>query len=112
MLQLGKDCAIAIGSLVANAIVRDVAWNSSAKSVEYQPFGQRKICTHTTGYTCSLEVTCVEDPGMQSPLASGESVTVTSSSGYSGAFKVVNVSRSEPLDGLVTATIQMEQSLA
>jgi hypothetical protein len=112
MLELGKDCSIAVGTWIANAIVRDVSWNSSAKSVEYQPFGQRKICTHTTGYTCSLEVTCTEDPGMQAAIASGETVSVTSGSGYSGVFKVVNVSRSEPLDGLVTATIQMEQAAA
>lgn len=110
MFVLGKDCTISVGTYVANATVRDVNWNTSAKTIEFQPFGQRKVCTHAVGYSTSLELTCVEDPGMQSPLQNGEKVVVTSDSGYGGTFTITNVARSEPLDGLVTASIQLEQA--
>lgn len=112
MLVLGKDCTIAVGSYIANGIVRDVSWTGTAKKVEFQPFGQRAVYTHNCGYSLAVEVACNEDAGMQSPLMTGEKVSVSSASGWSGTFVVTNASRSEPLDGLVTTTVQMEMALA
>lgn len=111
-LVLGKDCTITVGTFIANGIVKDVSWAGAAKKVEFQPFGQRAIYSHTCGYSLSADVTCNEDPGMQAVLISGAKVSVTSASGWSGTFVVTNVTRSEPLDGLVTATVSLELAQA
>ena len=112
MIELGKDCLISIGAYIATAIVRDVSWSGVAKTVQFQPFGGRATYSHNVGYALSAEVTVVEDAGMQTPLMNGAKLAVTSGSGWSGTFIVSNVTRSEPLDGLVTASCSLELALA
>jgi hypothetical protein len=102
-IVLGKDCVLT-GSHIENDYVRNVSYQQSAKTVEYQPFGQRAVCVHNAGYDCTIEVEMLKDTGAQAKLQTGDEITI-SGSGYSGSFVIVNVNRDEPLDGAVSVRI-------
>jgi hypothetical protein len=109
LVTLGKDCTIT-GTGIDNAYVRTVTWQQTAKEVEYHPFGQRYIFRHTCGFDLTAEIDMLADLGVTASLQTGDSISI-SGSGYGGLFKVVNVTREEPLDGVVAIKVTAKLGL-
>jgi hypothetical protein len=109
MVTLGRDCTLSFGGGSVNATVRDATYSASARGIQFQPFGQRRIRTHTTGYSEQFEVVFTDDPGLWTALKEGTIVAV-SGTGLTGNFVVMDVQRSEPLDDIVTHRVALESA--
>lgn len=99
---LGKDQVI---TGITNTTVRSVSITTDGPQIDATKRGdtQRKF---KAGFKDqSVEVECAEDPG-KSP---GDKVTL--SAGHaSGTFKVMSVTRNEPLDDIITWTVSLKRT--
>jgi hypothetical protein len=95
-VTIGKDVNV---TGISNA--RSVTVNNSANEVECTKFGDtvRKYVKAMIEQT--VEVECVDAPG----VAVGGSFTLAGPQTGTVKYVVTNISRSEPLDGIITFTV-------
>lgn len=106
-IMLGKDCSISLDSGEITS-ARNVTFTESARTIEINEFGSRYSAIYSTGYDCSVSVEFndADDFGSAfSRLHTGTAFNV-SGSGFGFQAIVVGITRSEPIDGVVTCTIE------
>lgn len=101
-VTLGKDVTI---SGISNA--RSVTVNNSANEVDVTKFGDTSRKFRKTLIEQTIEVECVDDPG----VAAGNTFTLTGTvTGGTVEFVVTNISRADPIDGIQTWTVSASRA--
>ena len=96
-VTLGKDVTI---SGLANA--RSITVNNTANEVDVTKFGDTVRKFRKTLIEQTIEVECVDDPG----VAAGATFTLTGTvTGNTTEFVVTNVAIADPIDGIQTYTV-------
>lgn len=99
-ITLGKDVTI---TGITNA--RSVTVNNTANEVDITKFGDtsRKFIKALAEQT--VEVECVDDPG----VAAGDTFVLAGTDTGNITYVVSSVSRAEPIDGIVTYTVSAQR---
>lgn len=110
-IQLGKDCSISLdGGEIVSA--RNVTFTESARTIEINEFGSRYNAVYSTGYDCSVSVEFNDAGDLGSAFSRLHTGTAFNVSGSGFGFQaiVVGITRSEPIDGVVTCTIEAKMT--
>lgn len=100
-VQLGKD--VTIGG-ISNA--RSVTVNNTANEIDVTKFGDtsRKFVKSLVEQT--VEIECVDDPG----VAVEDTFTLSGTTTGNVKYIVTNVAQSDPIDGIRTYTVSAQRS--
>jgi hypothetical protein len=93
---LGKDVTI---TGLSNA--RSVTVTNSATEIEVTKFGDTSRKYVKASFEQNVEVECVDDPGK----GVGDTFTLGGTTTGNITYIVTNVSRSEPIDGIITFNV-------
>lgn len=99
---LGKDASI---SGIDNTIVRSVNISTDGQQVDCTKRGDTKRKYKKGLAEQTIEVECVEDPGV-----AAKDVLAVTAGHASGQFVVKSVKRTEPLDDIVTWTVSLTRT--
>lgn len=102
-VQLGKDVAI---TGVQNA--RSVTVTSTASEVDVTKLGDTSRRFRKGLIEQTIEVECVDDPGVNA----GDEFTIGGTETGDAKYVATSVARSEPIDGLVTYTVSATRAPA
>ena len=100
-VQLGKDVTI---SGVSGA--RSCTVTNSANEIDVTKFGDTSRKFRRGLVEQTVEIECVEDPG----VTAGSSFTISGTNTGNATFVCTSVKRDEPLDGVVTYTVSGTRS--
>ena len=100
-VQLGKDVTI---TGISNA--RTVTVNNSAAEVDVTKLGDTSRKFKKAMIEQTVEVECVDDPG----VTVGGTFTLSGSSTGNVTYVVTNVSRTDPIDGIQTFTVSASRN--
>ena len=108
-ITLGKDCYIRMdGGTITSA--RNVQLTETARTIEIGQYGSREAAVYSTGYECAVSVELndvSEIMGGFQRIHSGTSFTVSGGAGgFSFEAIVMSISESDPIDGVVSCTIE------
>lgn len=95
-VQLGKDVTI---TGVSHA--RSVTVTSNASEVDVTKLGDTSRKFRKGLIEQTIEVECVDDPGIEA----GDTFTIGGTTTGDATYVATSVGRSEPIDGLVTYTV-------
>lgn len=95
-VTLGKDVTIAG---VANA--RSVTVNNSAAEIDVTKFGDASRKFRKALIEQTVEVECVDDPG----VSAGDTFTLSGTQTGDANYIVTSVAEADPLDGIKTYTV-------
>lgn len=95
-VTLGKDVTI---SGISNA--RTVTVNNSASEIDVTKLGDTSRKFRKAVIEQSVEVECIDDPGVDA----GDTFTLSGTTTGNVTYVVTNVSQSQPIDGIVTFTV-------
>lgn len=95
-ITLGKDVTI---TGVDNA--RSCTVTNTASDVDVTKFGDTSRKFRKALIEQTIEVECVDDPGVDA----GDTFTISGTTTGDADYICTNVSRSEPLDGIITYTV-------
>jgi hypothetical protein len=101
-VTLGKDVTI---SGVGNA--RSVTVNNSANEVDVTKFGDASRKFRKSLVEQTVEVECVDDPGVQA----GDEFTLGGTGTGNVKYVVTSVAESDPLDGIKTYTVSGSRAI-
>jgi hypothetical protein len=101
-VTLGKDVTI---SGVGNA--RSVTVNNSANEVDVTKFGDVSRKFRKSLVEQTVEVECVDDPGVQA----GDEFTLGGTGTGNVKYVVTSVAESDPLDGIKTYTVSGSRAI-
>lgn len=101
-VTLGKDVTI---SGVDNA--RSVTVNNSGNEVDVTKFGDTSRKFRKTLIEQTVEIECVDDPG----VSAGDEFTLLGTSTGLVKYIVTNVAEADPIDGIKTYTVSGSRSL-
>jgi hypothetical protein len=99
-ITLGKDVTI---TGISNA--RSVTVNNTANEVEVTKFGDTSRKYVKALYEQTVEIECVDDPGVEVD----DTFTLSGTDTGNVTYVVTNVGRSEPLDGIITYTVSAQR---
>jgi hypothetical protein len=102
-ITLGKDVTIAG---VSNA--RSCTVTSSASEVDVTKLGDSSRKYRKALIEQTIEVECVDDPGVEA----GDVFTITGTETGNADYICTSVAQSEPLDGIVTYTVSGSRTVA
>lgn len=102
-VQLGKDVNI---TGVANA--RSATVSGSASEIDVTKFGDTARKFRKGLIEQTIEVECVDDPG----VAAGDTFTITGTQTGNATYVCTSVAESAPLDGIVTYTVSATRAPA
>jgi len=102
-ITLGKDVTIAG---VSNA--RSCTVTSSASEVDVTKLGDSSRKYRKALIEQTIEVECVDDPGVEA----GDVFTITGTATGNADYICTSVAQSEPLDGIVTYTVSGSRTVA
>jgi Tfp pilus assembly protein PilW len=102
-VQLGKDVNI---TGVANA--RSATVSGSASEIDVTKFGDSARKFRKGLIEQTIEVECVDDPG----VAAGDTFTITGTQTGNATYVCTSVAESAPLDGIVTYTVSATRAPA
>ena len=100
-VTLGKDVTI---TGIANA--RTVTVNNSASEIDVTKLGDTSRKFRKAVIEQTVEVECVDDPG----VAIGATFTLGGTDTASGSFIVTNIGESQPIDGIITYTVSASRA--
>ena len=100
-VTLGKD--VTIGG-ISNA--RSVTVNNTANEVDVTKFGDTTRQFVKTLIEQTVEVECVDDPG----VVVGGTFTLSGTTTGNVKYMVTNVAKADPLDGIQTWTVSAQRS--
>jgi hypothetical protein len=100
-VQLGKDVTI---SGVTNA--RSCTVTNSASDVDVTKFGDSSRKFRKALIEQTIELECVDDPG----VTIGNTFTISGTTTGNATYICTNISKSAPLDGIVTFTVSGSRS--
>lgn len=100
-ITLGKDVTI---TGVNNA--RSVTVNNSAAEVEVTKFGDASRKYRKALIEQTIEVECVDDPG----VVVGDEFTMSGTQTGDATYVVMNVAEADPLDGIKTYTVSASRA--
>jgi hypothetical protein len=95
-VTLGKDVVI---TGVSNA--RSCTVSSSASEIDVTKFGDSSRSFRKALIEQTIEVECVDDPG----VSAGDTFTIGGTTTGDASYICTSVARSEPLDGIVTYSV-------
>jgi hypothetical protein len=101
-ITLGKD--VTITGLTG---ARSVTVNNSAAEVDVTKFGDTARKFKKAMIEQTVEVECVDDPGVDAGVSFSLGGVAT---GYSVEYIVTSVARSEPIDGISTFTVSASRA--
>lgn len=101
-VTLGKDVAI---SGIANA--RSVTVNNSASEVDVTKLGDTSRKFRKALVEQTVEVECVDDPGVDA----GDEFTLSGTTTGNVKYIVTSVGRSDPVDGIRTYTVSASRGI-
>lgn len=108
-ITLGKDCTVTLGGLTI-ASARNVTLSESARTIDVNPYGSRYAGVYSTGYECTVSVEFNDSADVAGAFAymhQGLPFTVTGgASRFSFSAVLTSISESDPIDGVVTYTIE------
>jgi hypothetical protein len=102
-VTLGKD--VSVGGLTG---ARSVTVNNSANEVDVTKFGDTSRKFRKTLIEQTVEVECVEDPG----VSAGDTFTLSGASTGNVLYLVTSVAESSPVDGITTFTVSGTRTIA
>jgi hypothetical protein len=102
-ITLGKDVTLAG---VSNA--RSCTVTSSASEVDVTKLGDSSRKYRKALIEQTIEVECVDDPGVEA----GDVFTITGTETGNADYICTSVAQSEPLDGIVTYTVSGSRTVA
>ena len=100
-VTLGKDVTI---SGISNA--RTVTVNNTANEVDITKFGDTSRQMVKTLIEQTVEIECVDDPG----VSVGGTFTLSGTDTGNVQYMVTNVAKADPLDGIQTWTVSAQRS--
>jgi hypothetical protein len=100
-VTLGKDVTI---SGISNA--RSVTVNNTANEVDITKFGDTSRQMVKTLIEQTVEIECVDDPG----VSVGGTFTLSGTDTGNVKYMVTNVAKADPLDGIQTWTVSAQRS--
>ena len=100
-VTLGKDVTI---TGVTNA--RSCTVTNSASDVDVTKFGDSSRKFRKALIEQTIELECVDDPG----VAAGDTFTISGTTTGDATYVCTNVAQSQPLDGIVTYTVSASRS--
>jgi hypothetical protein len=100
-VTLGKDVTI---TGVTNA--RSCTVTNSASDVDVTKFGDSSRKFRKALIEQTIELECVDDPG----VAAGDTFTISGTTTGDATYVCTNVAQSQPLDGIVTYTVSGSRS--
>jgi len=108
-ITLGKDCRITLdGGIIASA--RNVTLTESARTIDINPYGSRESSSYSTGYDCTVSVELNDAADLGSAFTRMHTGTPFMVSGGVGGFSflavLTGISESDPIDGVVTCTLE------
>lgn len=101
-VTLGKDVTI---TGITNA--RSVTVNNSGNEVDVTKFGDTSRKFRKTLIEQTIEVECVDDPG----VAAGDTFTLGGTTTGAVDYIVTNVTESDPIDGVKTYTVSASRGI-
>ena len=101
-VTLGKDVTI---SGVSNA--RSVTVNNSANEVDVTKFGDTARKFKKTLIEQTVEIECVDAPGVDA----GDTFTLSGTATGEVAYIVTSVAESDPIDGIKTFTVSASRAI-
>ena len=101
-VTLGKDVTI---TGVANA--RSVTVNNSAAEIDVTKFGDASRKFRKALIEQTVEIECVDDPGVNA----GDTFTLSGPSTGNVDYIVTSVVRSDPIDGIRTYTVSASRAI-
>lgn len=101
-VTLGKDVTI---TGITNA--RSVTVNNSAAEVDVTKFGDTRRKFRKALIEQTVEVECVDDPG----LDAGDTFTLSGADTGNVTYIVTNVAEADPIDGIQTFTVSGSRTL-
>jgi hypothetical protein len=101
-VTLGKDVTI---TGVSNA--RSCTVTNSASDVDVTKFGDTSRKFRKALIEQTVELECVDDPG----VTVGSSFTITGTTTGNATYVCTNVAESQPLDGIITYTVSGSRTL-
>jgi hypothetical protein len=105
-ITLGKDATLTVGGAIAS--VRNVTWTGSARTIDVEEFGVRAAAVYSTGYESSVSFEFNDSVDLSlTQLTLGTLVSVSGGQGgWSFNAVVVNVSETNPIDGVTTWQVE------
>lgn len=109
-IQLGKDCAISVdGVTLLSARVVNV--QRTARTIDVNEYGSRQVTSYPTGYetTVTVEVNDIDHADAAKPgIIDGLKFDLVSAGGSGLVMPciVTSMSETQPVDGVVTYTIE------
>lgn len=100
-VTLGKDVTI---NGVSNA--RTVNVNNSASEVDVTKLGDTSRKFRKAVIEQTVEVECVDDPGVDT----GDTFTLSGTDTGNVVYVVTNVAQTEPIDGIITYTVSASRN--
>ena len=100
-VTLGKDVTIAG---VANA--RSVTVNNSAAEIDVTKFGDTSRKFRKALIEQTVEIECVDDPGVEA----GDEIELGGTKTGNVKYIVTSVAKSDPIDGITTYTVSASRS--
>lgn len=100
-VTLGKDVTI---SGIANA--RSITVNNSANEVDVTKFGDTSRKFRKTLVEQTVEVECVDDPGVEA----GDTFTLGGTDTGNVDYIVTSVAKADPIDGITTYTVSASRA--
>lgn len=101
-VTLGKDVVI---TGVSNA--RSITVNNSANEVDVTKFGDTSRKFRKTLIEQTIEVECVDDPGVEA----GDEFTLGGSVTGNVKYIVTSVAKADPIDGITTHTVSASRAI-
>jgi len=101
-ITLGKNVSI---SGVSNA--RSATVTNSASDVDVTKFGDTSRKFRKALIEQTIELECVDDPG----VTVGNTFTISGTQTGNALFMCTNVSQSQPLDGIITYTVSGSRTI-
>lgn len=102
-VTLGKDVTI---TGIANA--RSVTVNNSASEIDVTKFGDTSRKFRKALVEQTVEVECVDDPGVEA----GNTFTLGGTTSGNVAYVVTSVAKADPIDGIQTWTVSASRHAA
>lgn len=109
-IQLGKDCAISVDGVTLVG-VRAVNLQRTARTIDVEEYGSRQATVYPTGFETSVSIEFNDIDGCnlaKDGIIEGRRFSLISAGGSGAAIPcvVTSFSESQPVDGVVTFTVE------
>lgn len=111
-ITLGKNATLTVGGSISS--VRNISWSASARTIDVEPFGQRRSAVYTTGYEYAVSFEFNDSADLDgSLLFEGDPINVSGGAGgWSFLGVITSINENDPIDGVATFSVEARGTMA